>query len=169
MEDLPAYLAAHTLLLSFQGAPALYIHGLLATPNDLDLVEETGRTRSINRGRWQLNDLEKRLADPASAQARTLDHFKRIIALRSAQDAFAPEAAQKVLRGPNGAFVMRRDGERQSILVLASVLGYAQRLPRAGLGIAPGSRIDLLSGASVHVGESIVLGPYQVLWLDVSD
>ena len=169
VEDLPAYLAAHTLLLSFQGAPALYIHGLLATPNDLDLVEETGRTRSINRGRWQLRDLEKRLVDPASAQARTLDHFKRIIALRSAQDALGPAAAQKVLSGPNGAFVMRREGEHQSILVLASVLGYAQRLPRAGLGIAPGSRVDLLSGAGVCVGENIVLGPYQVLWLDVSD
>ena len=169
VEDLPAYLAAHTLLLSFQGAPALYIHSLLATPNDLDLVEETGRTRSINRGRWQLSDLEKRLADPASAQARALDHFKRIIALRSAQDAFGPAAAQKVLSGPQGAFVMRREGERQSILVLASVLGHAQRLPRAGLGIAPGSYVDLLGGTRVHVGKSIVLGPYQVLWLDVSD
>ncbi len=52
-EDLEAYMAAHTLLLSFQGMPALYVHSLLATPNDLGLVEQTGRTRSINRGRWR--------------------------------------------------------------------------------------------------------------------
>ncbi len=168
-EDLPAYLAAHALLLSFQGAPAVYIHSLLATPNDLDLVEETGRTRSINRGRWRLRDLEERLADPASAQARALDYFKRIITLRNAQEAFSPQAAQKVLESPEGAFVMRREGARQRILVVASVVGHTQRLSRAGLGIVPGTYDDLLGGASVRIAGSLDLSPYQVLWLDLTD
>lgn len=169
LEDLPAYLAAHALLLSFQGEPAIYIHSLLATLNDLELVEETGRTRSINRGRWRLGDLEKRLADPASAQARALDYFKRIIALRNAQEAFGPAAAQRVLPSPDSAFVMRREGERETILVVASMLGRPQRLRSAGLGIAPGSYDDLLEGERVQVTGSIDLGPYQVRWLDVSD
>ena len=169
LENLPAYLGAHALLLSFQGIPAIYVHSLLATPNDLDLVEETGRTRSINRGRWRLSDLEERLADPDSAQARALDYFKRIIALRNAQEAFSPQAAQKVLKSPEGAFVMRREAERQRILVVASVVGHTQRLPRAGLGVAPGSYEDLLSGACVRVAGSLDLGPYQVLWLDLSN
>ncbi|MYI69337.1 MAG: alpha-amylase [Boseongicola sp. SB0673_bin_14] len=106
-ENLRAYLAAHTLLVSFQGAPAIYIHGLLATPNDLDLVEVTGRTRSINRGQWQLSDLEKRLADPSSDQAKALDHFKRILALRSAQEAFNTTAQQRVLPSPNPSLPTR--------------------------------------------------------------
>ena len=168
-EDLPAYLAAHTLLMSFQGAPAVYVHSLLATPNDLDLVEETGRTRSINRGRWQLGDLEGRLADPASAQARSLDHFKRTVALCNAQEAFGPQAAQKVLAVPDSVFAMRREGRRQRVLVVASVLGRAQRLLRAGLEIAPGSYVNLLSGSRVEIADSVDLDPYEVLWLDVSD
>ena len=168
-EDLPAYLGAHTLLMSFQGAPAIYIHSLLATLNDLDLVEETGRTRSINRGRWRLGDLEEALSDPASAQARTLDHFKRIISLRSAQEAFRPQAAQQVLPSPAGVFAMRREGDCQRILVIASVLGRGQRVPCAELGVAPGMYDDLLGGAPVRIAGTIDLNPYQVLWINVSD
>lgn len=167
-EDLRAYLAAHTLLVSFQGAPAIYVHSLLATPNDLDLVEATGRTRSINRGQWQLSDLEKRLADPGSDQARALDHFKRILALRSALEAFGTTAQQRVLPSPNGVFVMRREGKRQAILVIASVLDRTQRLPHADLGIDAVTYVDLLSGSDVPVADGIQLSPYQVLWLDVS-
>ena len=55
LRSVPARLpgGAHAAAQSFQGMPALYIHSLLATTNDLDLVEQTGRTRSINRGHWQ--------------------------------------------------------------------------------------------------------------------
>ncbi|MCY4344387.1 MAG: sugar phosphorylase [Gammaproteobacteria bacterium] len=167
--DLNAYLAAHTLLVSFQGVPAIYIHSLLATPNDLELVEATGRTRSINRGQWQLSDLEERLADPSSDQSRALNHFKRILALRSAQEAFGTTARQRILASPPGAFVMRREGSKQAILVVASVLDHPQRLPCAGLGIDPATYVDLLSGSDVSVAaDGIPLRPHQVLWLDVS-
>ena len=166
--DLNAYLAAHTLLVSFQGVPAIYIHSLLATPNDLELVEATGRTRSINRGQWQLSDLEERLADPSSDQSQALDHFKRILALRSAQEAFGTAARQRILPSPPGAFIMRREGGKQAILVIASVLDRPQRLPRTGLGIDPATYVDLLSGSGLSVADGIPLGPHQVLWLDVS-
>ena len=166
--NLRAYLAAHTLLMSFQGVPAIYIHSLLATPNDLDLVEATGRTRSINRGQWQLSDLEQRLADPSSDQSKALGHFKRILALRSAQEAFSTTARQRILASPPGAFVMRREGSRQAVLVIASVLDGPQRLPRAGLGIDPATYVDLLSGSEVPVADGVPLRPHQVLWLDVS-
>ena len=168
-DNLPAYLGAHTLLMSFQGAPAIYIHSLLATPNDLDLVEETGRTRSINRGRWQLGDLEARLADPGSVQAKALEHFRRVVAVRSAQEVFQLDASQLAMPTPKGAFAMFRESRRQSILVVASVLGRSQRVPCTEWGIEPGVYVDLLTGSRVPLADSIGLGPWQVLWLDVSD
>ena len=109
------------------------------------------------------------LADPESVQAQALAYFKGIIVQRGAQEAFAPEAAQQVLTSPAGVFAMRRMGERQTILVVASVTGQGQRLSRADLGIAPGSYDDLVAGAKVPVADDIDLGPFQVLWLDVSD
>ncbi len=165
-ENLPAYLAAHALLMSFQGAPAIYIHSLLATLNDLGLVGETGRTRSINRGRWRLDDLEERLSNPQSIQASVLAWFRRTIALRSAQEAFAPEAAQRVLTSPAGVFAMRRESERQSILVMASVRDQDQRLSCADLGMPPGTYKDLLTDAHITVNQWLNLEAYRILWLD---
>ena len=164
--NLPAYLGAHSLLMSFQGVPALYIHSLLATPNDLDLVEQTGRTRSVNRGRWTLDDLEAQLADPASIPARTLSHFRSTLACRNAQPAFSADAAQAVLPSPPSAFLMRREGGGQRILVAASVVGERQSVPLAGSGLTPGTYPDLLSGGTVTVGGHIELDPYQVAWLE---
>lgn len=167
-ESLPAYLAAHTLLLSFQGMPALYIHSLLATTNDLDLVEQTGRTRSINRGHWQLDALQATLADPASPQAQMLAHCRRIIACREAQPALSSSAEQAVSPGPPGVFLLRRSCPEQSLVVAASVLDSPQEVPIPGTGLPTGRFEDRLTGEDVEVDETLTLAPYQVLWLDVT-
>ena len=167
-ESLPAYLAAHTLLFSFQGMPALYIHSLLATVNDLHLVEQTGRTRSINRGHWQLDDLEFRLSDPDSPQSRMLTHCRNLMRLREAQPALAPLAEQAVCPSPPGAFLLRRIAPSQSLVIAASMLGETQDVPIHGTGLDEGVFEDLLSGRRVTVGETLRLSPYEVLWLDVT-
>ncbi len=164
--NLPAYLGAHSLLMSFQGVPALYIHSLLATPNDLGLVEQTGRTRSINRGRWKLDELEAELANPASMPARTLRHLRRTLGCRDAQPAFSTDAEQTVLPSPPSAFLMRREVAGQRILVAASVVDKPQSVPLAGSGVAPGTYKELLSGEMMAVDHHIALSPYQVAWLE---
>jgi sucrose phosphorylase len=167
-EALEPYLAAHTLLLSFQGLPALYVHSLLATPNDRDLVEQTGRTRSINRGSWQLADLEARLADAESPQAKVLAHCRELIARREAQPALHPTAAQHVSPSPPGVFLLRRSCTEQRLIVAASMLPETQRMPVAGTGLPQGRFFDQLSNQAVEIGETLTLAPYQVLWLDVT-
>ncbi len=166
VEDLPAYLAAHTLLMSFQGLPALYIHALLATQNDLELVEKTGRTRSINRGYWSAHDLEKVLADEQSIQFQVLHELKRIMAVRDRQAAFSPTAAQTVFSAPPGAFIMRRSSVDQTIVVVASVFGRSQTVSLAHIDMSKGLHTDRLTGQSVDVGEALELDAYQIRWLD---
>ncbi len=169
-EAMPAYLAAHTLLLSFQGMPALYVHSLLATPNDLDLVEQTGRTRSINRGHWELSCLEARLADPESAQSRMLNHCRRIVACRAQQPALvSTDSTQAVSPSPPGVFLLRRDCPQQALVVAASVLDEHQEMPVSGTGIPQGTFTDRLTGNRIDVGETLRLAPYEVIWLDVTD
>ncbi|MEM9620618.1 MAG: hypothetical protein AAF993_03155, partial [Pseudomonadota bacterium] len=167
-EHLPAYLAAHTLLFSFQGLPALYIHSLLATLNDRELVEQTGRTRSINRGYWLQATLEARLADPTSAQAQVLAHCLRIIECREAQPALATHAAQAVSPSPPGVFILRREVPEQRLIVVASLLSSSQQLPLHGTGLPPGVFTDRLTGRQVELSDTLALAPYEVLWLDVT-
>jgi len=167
-EALAPYLSAHTLLLSFQGLPALYVHSLLATPNDLDLVEQTGRTRSINRGNWQLDALEARLKDPDSPQTRMLAHYRFLVECRDAQPALATTAAQAVSPSPPGVFLLRRWCPTQSLVIAASMVAIEQEMPVAGTGVPVGKFEDRLTGVTVEVGSTLKLAPYQVLWLDVT-
>jgi sucrose phosphorylase len=167
-EQLAPYLAVHTLLLSFQGIPAIYIHSLLATTNDLDLVEQTGRTRSINRGHWQLTDLERLIGDEDSEQARSLGHFRRILDLRAAQPALQAEGAQHICPSPPGAFLMRRTAPDQELVVAASMLPSPQKVPLPGTGLPQGVFLDVLSGREIEVGDELLLAPYEIVWLDVT-
>lgn len=163
--NLNAYLGAHTLLLSFQGIPAVYVHSLLASRNDLDLVEQTGRTRSINRGHWSLQELELLLDDEQSVQAKTLAHFTRISRCREAQPAFSLEAAQKIFPSPPGVFAMAREHPQQAILVIASVIDKPQHVPLGGIGLQSGRYQDQLTQTYVEISEELLLKPYEVLWL----
>ncbi|WP_455198606.1 sugar phosphorylase, partial [Kaarinaea lacus] len=52
------FICSQAIMLSLQGIPAFYIHSLLATPNDIHGVELSGRTRSINRRKWQYDELK---------------------------------------------------------------------------------------------------------------
>jgi sucrose phosphorylase len=160
-----AYLGAHLVLLSFQGVPALYIHSLLASGNDLNLVEQTGRTRSINRGSLSLAELDQQLADSNSLPSRVLSALRAAIACRNAQPAFASSAEQSVSPSPPGVFVMRRQCPAQTITVVASMLPEPQSLMLTGMELPPGSYTDLLTEELIEVSAELQLQPFQVLWL----
>jgi sucrose phosphorylase len=167
LNDLPAYLAAHALLLAFQGVPAIYIHSLLASENDLKGVEQTGRTRSINRGRWTLDTLEARLGDPHCPQYHVMAAFRNMLGRRGAIAAFSPDCPQRILDMPASAFALERRSADQRVTVVASVSAAAQTIDPGRLELLPGRYTDLLTGNPVEVDPLLQLKPFQVLWLDV--
>jgi sucrose phosphorylase len=169
LADLPAYLGAHQLLLSFQGVPALYIHSLLGSVNDLALVEQTGRTRSINRGHRTLAELDQLYADPQSVPTLVRAGLRSAIACRAKQPSFAPDASQRVSPSPPGLFLMHRQCASQTIAVLASVLAEEQSVALAGMELEAGEYVDLLSGQEMIIGEHFTLSAYQVCWLVARD
>ncbi len=75
-------LCAHVILLSLPGIPAIYIHSLLASPNDESKMRETGRARSINRGQLDRVELERQLDEPGHPRRRTLEALLGLIRLR---------------------------------------------------------------------------------------
>jgi len=165
-DGLPAHLAAHALLLSFQGTPALYIHSLLGTLNDLDLVEQTGRTRSINRKNWQLDELNFLLASD-SVQRKSLDGIKHLLACRNAQPALDASATQSILSSPPEVVLLRRECMAQHLLVVCSVSDAPQSLEATLLGLAPGEYHDLLTDKPITVIDTLELAPFEVRWLSL--
>ncbi len=163
------YLCAHSVMLALEGIPAFYIHSLLATGNDLDRVEHTGRLRSINRSQWQLEDLEQALADPVSQHGQVFHELKRLIAIRRKQPAFHPNATQFTLHLGLQVFGFWRQSmyREQSIFCIYNITDTAQEVALSDINLIGTDRwTDLISGMVVDsLSGSITLKPYQSLWL----
>ena len=167
--QLQRFICAHTIMLALEGIPAFYIHSLLATENDLERVEHTGRLRSINRSQWQLDDLERKLADPLSHHSKAFHELTRLIAIRRKQSAFHPNATQFTLHLGLQLFgfwrqSMRRD---QSIFCIHNISDEVQPVALSDINlIGTDHWQDLISGMKIDdLSGSITLKPYQSVWL----
>jgi len=57
------FICAHAIMFSLEGIPGIYIHSFVGTENYYDGVEHTGQNRTINRYKWNMEELEKHLSD----------------------------------------------------------------------------------------------------------
>jgi len=164
---LPMFLVSQIVMLSFRGIPAVYIHCLTATPNDITGVERTGLTRAINRRKWDRAELEALIANQASETGRVFATYQALLPIRRDQEAFHPEAEQVVLGLPNGVFGLLRvaPDASQRILALFNFTDRAQQLPLSGLpeGVADWQELLGLTRAS-FTAEDVSLPPYAACW-----
>ncbi len=164
------FLCSQTIMLALEGIPAFYIHSLLATPNDLDGVEQTRMYRSINRHKWNYEALEKQLEDPNSSQSIVLKELSRRIQVRRKQAAFHPNATQYTLHPLNMAlFVFWRQSmyRDQSIFCINNLSDITQTLSLANLNLViTDPWQDLLSGQEItDIYDEFILTPYQCAWI----
>jgi len=162
------FLLTQTVAMSLQGVVAVYIHSLLATPNDFHGVERTGMTRSINRRKWEMAELEAHLDDPNGLAGAIFNEYRRRLELRRQQPAFHPDATQQVLDLGAGLFGIRRravDG-RQTITALYNFTDSEKSAPVAALDEDRAQWTDLLGGGSVQaVDGAVTLPEYGGYWL----
>ena len=154
------FLASQIIMMSFRGVPAFYIHSLTATPNYLEGIQQTKQNRTINRRKWNLDELSEILSSETS-QRKVFTSLQKLIAVRKEQKAFHPDAEQKILNlGENVFSLLRNYNNRQQIILIANVTdkdtGYS--LPEKYNNFTK----DLISGSEYVYN---VLKPYQCVWL----
>jgi sucrose phosphorylase len=164
------FICAQTIMMSLEGIPAFYIHSFLATHNDLEAVEKTGKKRSINRHKWQLEELQEQLADPHSPHALVLKELSRRIKIRRCQSAFHPNATQYTLHPLNKAlFVFWRQSiyREQSIFCINNLSDRTQKLHLSAINLVDTETwYDLISGQKIEdIYAKLTLKPYQSVWL----
>nr|WP_321356857.1 sugar phosphorylase [uncultured Draconibacterium sp.] len=150
------FLASQICMMSLAGVPAFYIHSLTATPNYYEGVEKTQHNRTINRRKWELDELQNVLSSD-TPQKKVFESLQQLILRRKKQAAFHPNASQEILDFGNDLFGLKRKAENQTILVIINLCDKEKEVE-----IPEGFTFDLISDSKL---KSNKLQPYQCLWL----
>jgi sucrose phosphorylase len=157
-------------MLSMAGIPGIYFHSLFGSRNDLVGVEATGRLRSINREKFQADDLAQKLSDPMNTASQVYRAYCRLLVTRKRHPAFNPYAPQRVLNVHPGIFALLRtdpNGLRR-VICLHEVAGKTTRLNVDLHESATAQAIDILTAEELDL-RSCELEPYQVRWITLDE
>ncbi|MHB8186960.1 MAG: alpha-amylase family glycosyl hydrolase [Dermatophilaceae bacterium] len=148
-------LAAHSILCSVVGVPAIYYHSLFGSSGDRMGMEASGINRHINR---EVLNAERLVHELATDERRStvFNGIKHMLTVRSQHRAFSPYGPQQVQRLDPRVFAVRRGmGTEDDILCIANVAGQQIELPTV-------SGVDVLTG---HTHQGLTLPAYGYAWI----
>ncbi|WKA54461.1 alpha-amylase family glycosyl hydrolase [Planococcus shixiaomingii] len=154
------FLAAHSVLLTLPGVPAVYIQSILGSRNDYEGVKETGANRSINRQKYGFAEIEHELQESGSRRNRVFTELTDIIKVRKAEALFHPNVPMQVEDFGEAVFAFSRTGKAgESLLVLNNLTDGQVRLPLSG------RFLNIVTQETMDFEDGLELGPYQFFWL----
>ncbi|EAD2417312.1 alpha-amylase [Listeria monocytogenes] len=149
-------IAAHSILLTLQGIPAIYYHSLLGSKNDLVGYEESGINRRINREKLEKNQLVHELETDTYRQT-IFTSLKKLVSIRRNHTAFSPFATQEILDLGPDVFAIKRESEEECIYGIINVTSHNIRKTLAFSGT------NLLTNQPVT--SELELTAYEVVWI----
>ncbi|EPR4499917.1 sugar phosphorylase [Listeria monocytogenes] len=149
-------IAAHSILLTLQGVPAIYYHSLLGSKNDLVGYEESGINRRINREKLEKNQLVHELETDTYRQT-IFTSLKKLVQIRRNHAAFSPFATQEILDLGPDVFAIKRESEEECIYGIINVTPHNIRKMLAFSGT------NLLTNQPV--ASELDLTAYEVVWI----
>ena len=121
------FLCSQAIAMAMMGIPAVYIHCLLGSRNDIAGRDESGIARRINREKLDPAMLEGELAVPDSLRSQVLVGMLELLGRRQSLAAFHPHASQEVLDYGPGVFALKRTTPGgESLVALHNVTGEQQ-------------------------------------------
>lgn len=155
------FICSQTLMMSFKGIPAFYIHSLLATENYIDGVKKTGMFRTINRKKLIANVIAQELKNNP-VKSYVFSELKKRINIRKSIHAFHPESNQQVINIGDKMFCLIR-GNKNELTVIANLSSKEQIIPK--------DRVKISAKAIERISVRIIthplkLKPYQVMWIE---
>jgi glycosidase len=134
-------------------------------------VQQTGRSRTINRRKFLYEEIVAELETPTSIPAQVYTGYSRLLKARAASPAFQPYGAQMTVNAGDSIFGLLRftlDG-KDTVLCLHNVSDKPQtlRLELSQMGLPHGEWQDIISGETFILGDSsgIIVEGYRALWL----
>lgn len=155
------FIASQAIMLSLLGLPGIYFHSLFGSRGWIEGVKLTGRNRTINREKCQLDELQNELANEDSLRSKVFTRYSQLLKARSRFQAFHPHGAQKILDVHPSVFAIARispDGKSRALClhnVSAKQITFAT---------GQDSAMDLFTDQFIQIS-TVTLEPYQILWM----
>ena len=163
------FIACHAIMLSLEGIPAFYIHSVLGTTNDYELMKKNSQNRSINRKSWDINEIKNKLLDDKSINNQVYKSIINLIKIRKKQPAFHPNAIQFTFNlGKNFFGIWRQSlDKKQSIFSVTNVTNIFQYLDLTELNLIESEKWwELINNNEItNIKSIIALKAYQTVWI----
>jgi sucrose phosphorylase len=161
--DAARFLASQSIQAALPGVPGIYIHSLLGSRNWLAGVTQTGRARSINRQKLQVQPVINELQNRESFRSRVFHPYIHLLRVRRAQEAFHPNAAFELLHLDRRVVAIKRQSRHQRIFALVNIC--CETVTVSLVSQSGTDRLnELLTGRQVPT-DRIDMAPYQTMWL----
>ncbi|OJF91898.1 alpha-amylase family glycosyl hydrolase [Alkalibacterium sp. 20] len=151
-------LAAHSILLSFIGVPAIYYHSFLGSENDRDGLESSDINRRINRKKLEYDRLKTELTEN-ERRSSIFNGMKDMIKVRQSSSAFSPYAEQEILNSDDRIFSLIRSNKETGKKVFFAVNVSDKPVEITG----PFSGENLRTQTKVE--DTLSLNAYDYVWV----
>ncbi len=159
----------HGIILSAGGLPLIYLGDEVAQLNDYTYAAEPAQaddSRWVHRPKTNWEQIERR-HDPSVPEGQIFSELQRLIRLRKNNPAVCGGDLQVIESGNPHLFGFIRNGGGQRLLVVANFAARQQPFESNRLRVyGPGYQfIDLVSGKTIAADRTLMVEPYQILWL----
>ena len=162
---LERFVSAHSIMISFEGVPAIYFNSLFGTSNDEAKYIITGNNRDLNRYRWSHKNISEKLKNLKSKQSIFYKNITNLLEIRRKQKAFHPNGIRSSVNMGKKIFCFKRQSvdKKQTILCITNLSSKVQstKINQNFL-----TWKNLLSSNNNHISNKIIkLEPFETVWL----
>ena len=161
---LERYIAAHSVMITFEGIPAIYFNSLFGTSNDKAKFIITGNNRDLNRYKWNKDFINKKLKDKNSKQSIIFNKIVNLLNIRRKQKAFHPNASRDNINLGSKIFSFKRTSinKEQTIICITSLASKDQKVQLDKVY----HNWKNLIGPKIKIKNNfLVLKPFETIWL----
>ena len=159
------YIAAHAIMFSFEGVPAIYFNSLFGKSNDEARYVITGNNRDVNRFKWNELNILRKIKSNSSKEYYIFETLKHLLKVRKKQKAFHPNAYRTNINLGDNFFCIKRVSldKKQTILCITNL---TSKLQNAKINKKFNKFKNLINpNIKIQYSNCIDLKPFQTIWL----
>ena len=162
---LERFISAHSIMISFEGVPAIYFNSLFGTSNDEAKYIITGNNRDLNRYRWNHKNITEKLKNQSSKQSIFYKSVTGLLEIRRKQKAFHPNGLRSTINMGSKIFAFKRQSvDKKQIIICITNLSSKTQITKLNSKFLKWR--NLLDFKNSHIlNKMIKLKPYQTVWL----